>query len=721
MTEHVSFIEAFGKIKEAFSKFTHLQLADGFSKLASLGGDIIALGITGFAGFLIADVLQNENLKTRQKILPALAYGLGMFATIPLAISIIIGASVLIPPFIFAASCVSAVRSIGLYLEERAERKNLRKEMISTDDLIKKINKAKLSDDDKKMLEGYLKAWDPIYDMLYAARQDVITDGSLSVSKKREKVLAVNKIIEDFYLANQAEGEQRVSQLADIAKKVELAGLQTVSRKITEFSEIGQAFEKMNLPSSLRKSMYAYQFTHEKIFSQDLPGEIKQKYIQLIEGKKIAEDDLQLLYSHIGNRFINQTPLQQVAIQDDNFEDKLKATDLNKNAVEQCKRYYLESRQVYDELMKLREQLPTILFANNDREKVMELFESFRRSFIELRGGDVDKWIAFKNQIPDTVFLKEIEHAMQKLATSEIAFEAIKIDSNLKKMIQEYDHATMAQYANSYHAEFPAPKINFDFKANDLLHRSGLKPGIGAAFSKVTEGVSKISETIQENVIRKIAGEKTTEEMEGQELKQEKSAAKKAMRKDFKTRYAGVFNVVQKKERLNFLEKSVPRQLANVFMSIGVAAASLVTTILIPAVASPAAPVAAVAATVIGALSATLSVASIANSVGLVYEQIKGKIKLSKTKETVSSGVVPDFEYGKKAKEKYQTEMEKQNKKEAKQEAKMAAKEEKAKNAKELRANKTPFFNRFMNVQSEVKNNTQVKDKPSSQNRHSKP
>ncbi len=649
MSDNVSILRSFGLIKEAFSKFSHLQLGEGCSLLSKLGGDIINFGISAFSAYLILDIFQNKNLKTYQKILPTLGYGLGIAVSLTLAILVIAGASTLIPPFVFAASCVSVVRDIATYMAERSERNNLKKEMISTDKLLKKISEAELPTQTEQMVQEYLQGRDKIYTEFYAARQAIITNGSLGVQEKKEKVLELNKIIEDFYSANQDPTEKQLPQLRDIAYRLNKAGLTSLSKQIQDYSQVCETYAQASLPSTLKKSIALYQFTHEKIYSQDLPHLTKQKYIQLIEGKKIAPDDLKLLYSDLGNRYLNQTPLMQVNIQDDNFQEKLKSMGVTPEQLDIIKEYNQQSRVTYDKVIQLRENLATLLENDPNKEQTVELFEHFRKTLIDHPDRYHKDWQAFKSQFSDTHFLSAIESELTKIDVTSTQFHQLTITDEQKSYVKNHRDTTFVQYANTHQAEFAAPKFDFDLKANDLLERAGIKPGIRKVFSKADEGFHKFSDKVKEKVLRKLSKEENTPE-EALEASQDvqMSETKKAMRKDFNQRYEGIFNVVKKKERLNYLIASVPRRMVNIGLGMLVALTSLATTIIIPAVATPGAPAAVAAAAVIGVLSTTLTVASMANSASLLYKNIKGKLKLQSTHTTVSEGIVPSLYYDEK-------------------------------------------------------------------------
>lgn len=677
MSVQVSMLNAGAHIKAAFSSFSHLQLKDGFGKLAELGGDVIALGVTAFSGYLIADVLQNENLKTSQKILPTIGYSLGILVCLPLAIVIIAGAAALIPPFVFAGSCVAVVRNVATYLEERAERNNLKKELISKSEMLEKISKEKLTSENKDLILQYLEGQEAIYSALYAQRQAIITNGSIGVAEKREKVLAINNMIEELYLANQEEGALKNKQLNAVAEKIKKEGYSTIANQVVDYSSICQNVDQLALSSKLKKAMILYKLTHEKIYAQDLPSNIKQKYIQMVEGDKIHSDDLKLLYSHLGNHYINNTPIKQIAIQDENFYKKMKNnSDIDSSQLSMITEYIQQPRILYESLMQFREMLPTLLKDDPEYEAKQEVFEHFRKIFISYPNDWQPEWEKCKIALQDIPLISELDKELAKVTAANEAFDAITLDANLRATIKDQCMQTLTQSCNSYKTEFPAPNINFNLKANDLLHKAGIKPAFKKAFKTIDKGVNKLSEAAKEKVLRRITRDEVTdEELAQKEHQAEVSTLKRGIRDDFNQRYAGIFNVVEKKERLNFLIKSVPRRILNIVLSIGVALTSLATTFIIPAVASPAAPVAVAATTALGVLSAALTGLSLVNSSQLIYKNIKSKFKLSSTHQTVASGVIPTPEYDAKILAQGKAKIEKHNRREAKRAAKLAKKQ----------------------------------------------
>ena len=116
-------------IKNAFAHFSASDILAGFKDIGSIAGQLISSGLFVIN---ILSVLNNKKLKPTQKILPLIGYSLAIIASTAVAIILIAGMTALIPPFIFTASCVAVFNGMTTYLEARAERNVLRKELISS-------------------------------------------------------------------------------------------------------------------------------------------------------------------------------------------------------------------------------------------------------------------------------------------------------------------------------------------------------------------------------------------------------------------------------------------------------------------------------------------------------------------------------------------------------------------------------------------------------------
>ena len=356
----------------------------------------------------------------------------------------------------------------------------------------------------------------------------------------------------------------------------------------------------------------------------------------------------------------------QIKMQDHNCQGKLKEAALGSDQISLIHEYNVQPRKAYDQIIQLRENLPMMLALDPHKENTIALFENFRKAFINYPDSYHDEWNAFKKQFSEGNALASIENELNKVDVTTQRFTKADINAEQQSYVKNHRNMTFTQYANSYQAEFPAPQFNFDLKANDLLERSGLTPSIRKVFSKVDKGFNKVSEKVKEKVLRKIAlDDPNDEEALERSHHAQMSETKKDMRKDFNQRYQGIFNIVEKKERLNFLVKSVPRRLVNIGLASLVALTSLATTIIIPAVATPAAPAAAVATTVLGVLSSALCAVSLANSAQLIYKNIKGKLKLRATHTDVTEGVVPNISYDEKIQKLGKDKIEKRQVKEA--------------------------------------------------------
>src|SRR5690606_5829691 len=127
-----------------------------------------------------------------------------------------------------------------------------------------------------------------------------------------------------------------------------------------------------------------------------------------------------------------------------------------------------------------------------------------------------------------------LDKELAKVTACNNAFDELALDADLTSYVKEHCKQTLAQSSNSYKAEFPAPRIDFNLRANDLLHKAGIKPAFKKAFAKIDKGFSKLSEVAKEKVLQRITREEVTEESQANDAHQaEVSALKKGIREDF--------------------------------------------------------------------------------------------------------------------------------------------------------------------------------------------
>ncbi len=133
-------------VKNCFNLAGHGDFGDALNAVGDIGKNILHFVGFGWAVHEILTLAQRDDLKTRQKIVPMIGYGLTAAVSLTTGIIVCVGALALLPPLMFAASVVNVVRNIGVYLKEKAERKNLRKQFADLEAINHAINQFDLPD-----------------------------------------------------------------------------------------------------------------------------------------------------------------------------------------------------------------------------------------------------------------------------------------------------------------------------------------------------------------------------------------------------------------------------------------------------------------------------------------------------------------------------------------------------------------------------------------------
>lgn len=632
-------------IKESFNSLVHLKVGESLSELTKLGSDVFGGIVAGISGYLIYDILSNKNTKWHQKIIPATFVGIGLAMAIPATVAVIVGASTLVPPFMFVASVGAVYRSISTYLQDRSERNNLRKEMIKRSELDIKINNLNINAINKEIVNDYLDNTTKIYNKLYQFRKDIINNLSIPIENKKILVNELNQAIE------KCSKDKNKGNIADIKLSTHLIPetiRQSTNDQIDDIHHLTINYNKAcksinNIVShSLLKIINAYKLTQEKIFSQDLPDNVKNKIVVMLEKNKIDKDELKILYAQVGNHYLNITADQQVIIQDYDFNAYLTEKEVKEKHLEIIKNYYQLPREIFSKVNSIKVSL------NENEPSITEFLQDMVKNPSLI---SVSQWGKIENSLQNISpamkqKLYDIHQLIEKYSKCSTEFDALNlnIDKNntIKIEITEYRNSTLVQFSN-LGLQFPSPKIDFSLKSNDLVNRARKK-----IFSPKDEIESKYTNESEMAIDAQV---------ESMTDKKRSRKDVKELKADFKKRFENTFDVIEKKQRLVFLEKVVPRRLANVFLAFGIATISLATTIAIPAIASPAAPIAAVAATVLGGISAALTVISIANSADIIRKDFSSKAKVGSTRHKAKQGIVPSKKWESEKIAKYKKEL----------------------------------------------------------------
>ncbi|MCS5711631.1 hypothetical protein [Candidatus Berkiella aquae] len=654
------------KIKEAFNNIADLRVKDGLLAIAKVCGEGIAAAVSFAGGVELYNILKNPNLKTRQKIFPSIGYGLSIAIGVPAVVALIAGAATLLPPFLFAASVVCVVRNVGTYLEERAERNNLRKELISYKALASKIDKVNLTEDKKTAVLNSIKGQNDLYLELYALRQNIITTSQLPFEDRERLVETVNQAIEKFSRGELDNLEFDTQYIPQGMKKSLMEGSEKINAQLNQYKKDCDAVKEMNLPKSLLKAIETHKSSQENIYSQDLPLEIKNEMIAMLERKKVPKRELNDLYLRIGQHYLNNNSIDQLKIQDDSRKIRLMTYIKDEEKLNDAISFYQQPRAVYSALHALQTNIAHQDFGMEqaDKEKLLAKLKEFILAFkndpsdskVSLNqfqdnfayAGSPIHHVAQKvitelskldvvvNQYQNSPLFEERER-LQKLAhpTGKEQKELAEINL-LIKSIDEHQLNSLQQFSSQFGQQFRAPQIQVNHNKYDLIAKAANKVDQKTGLSAK---LKKIGKSAKARSLQRLFGAANDTEIHDKAKEDENK-----LQKDFKERYSNTFNVMGKKERLNYLEKSVPRRLLNVGLASIVALASLATTILIPAIASPAAPAAATATVVLGAISTGLVAASALNSVDLVRKELKGNMKMAQAKKNINEGVVPGLD-----------------------------------------------------------------------------
>ncbi len=610
-------------MKNAFTDFSDLNMAEGFKNIAHTGGRFIKTGYTFLGTYSVLDIINNKKLRWDQKILPTIGNVLGtaaMIMTGTVAIAAIAGASVLLPPFMFAASCVGVFKHTTHYLEARTDRNLLRKELITSKNFQQFILK-KIPQENQPAALKYAYLPQEIYKKFYDLRNQ-INNSTLPLVEKEKLILALYQDMQNF-----ANGKPCQLTIDDnnLPKNI-----QTLK---SDLSVLWQAHDSakneinhLNLSKSTRHQLDAFKITQEKIWCQDLSVSIKENLTRLIETKKNKKRNIADLYLRMGNDYLNRHPIEQVEHQNKQLEKILIKATVSDNDRLTVMSYLKEPREIYDTLMTFKDHLK-----NTPKGNLVEYYMNFPTA-----ATAKDALVYLENLNDQTILSSE---NFKKLKTQVEAYEAtsqkyeqfksqLPLEQKLIRSIENHHFQGLHQYASGHQRVGISPHIVIPVEEHDVVTQSS---------KKIKSGIKK-----QWRAFRRQA--KNDPALSPLVTETETPKKQRSLKKDFQRENEYTFELIAEAEKLAFLEKAVPRYMANIFLSVGVATLSLATTFVIPAVVSPAAPAGIVAGAVITGVSVSLTAASIANTADLMRKDFKQQYKVNTTKSDISGAVSPHIE-----------------------------------------------------------------------------
>ncbi len=652
--------------RNAFDQIADLRIKDGLSALTKIGGEGIAAALS-FAGlYELYNTLKNPKLKPYQKILPAIGYTLSIMVGVPAVVAFIAGSSVLLPPFLFAASVVCLVRNVGTYLEERAERNNLRKELITPNSLWKSISKAGLPKDKTTHIVNSIVGQREIYLELYALRDMIIQGGKIPIEDKHILVKNINEAIAQFAQGNNAHLALDTKNLPDEIKKALEDESKKINGQLDKYKDSCEAVKQLDLPKSLAKSVQQFKLSQESVFSQDLPPAIKDQVMKMLMGNKVNRKELNDLYLRIGQHYLNNTAIDQLKVQDDVRAKLIVGYVRDIKVIKDCENYYQQPRQVYGALHALQTAITHQDLAPATKQKYLSDINGIIAGF-KSSPDTSEYWLKnlkdkFAHEGPplDQAVKKamdelSLQHTYEKIYRHS---ELFQMQSKLQQLpqptheeqkklaginmliqsIEQHQVNSLQQFSSQFGQQFESPKVKIEGKNYDLIQK--MTDPINKRLD-LSERFKRVGRRAHTRSLERLFKKQGSQEKEGLQKQLDKEQSK--LQDEFNERFSETFEIMAKKERLRFLERSVPRRLANVFVSGIVALASLATTFIIPAVASPAAPAAAAATVVIGAIGTGLVIGSALNSADLVRQELKSEEKMHYAQTQIKEGITPDI------------------------------------------------------------------------------
>lgn len=634
------------ELKTAFNQFADLNFKAGFSALHGAGSDILGIFLLGYAFSSLRGLLRNKNLKTRQKILPLTGHALYFLVRGGLAIAILVGAGALIPVFLSASSFVGTYRNLMAYYKERKERANLKMELMSQEAMLNKL--AKVSNpQQRKILTDYVTKPDLIYEKLYDVRKKVITDPNLDPVTKMSLVTSLNDAIVNF--SQNKNIPVNLTEKTNEHSQAIFDEIGQINNEIASYQVACEQYKQMSLRTSFKENIAYYKSTHHKIFAQDLPLGTKKELMNILNGGKLTEAKLNQFYAMLGNHYLNTTPTTQLRFSDTQFSSMLQAerpqqAPLIQNFIQAPRAVYTDSTRLITALQ--QENIPVenlqkslVLFTNEPASQNFNFHLLQQLEQLEQ---------ARPTQISNhaSILISEAKSKIQANLQLIEEFNQIPLASAEQSRIKTFQKSSLNQFASLLQqpTEFPSPAIKFNLHEGDLLIAAGITPAIDAVSNKFSEGVKILKHQqnkAKKKLVKHVLGEQEYENILHHEaFKDIKSHQHGTLAEDFEKRYESSFSLIFKKERLNFVEYSIPRRLFNAGLTAAAGAISLLAT---AAIISPLAP----STSVLTSIGMIFTGTVMTHSIYLYQKQEQGTGKIRKVIKNTKGAVGPDFETSK--------------------------------------------------------------------------
>jgi hypothetical protein len=714
-------LKSYKKIKKISKKVGHSLVGRGISEVVELtedAGKSIARAIESYLG---VDVWRNEDLTLFQKIISGLGTLVVGATAIPTMVTMACGASALIPPLMLSVSVAGLFRDVT-FLYQKSELNNIRNKLISHDKLEQLINECKYlkknhaQSDMTQLVLLYTFAPQEIYAELYAVRERIMTHSSIALADKLQMVQHFNKLIEEL-------SNKEIQDLSDVLKDklpsdinlVRLEELVYQYRFACDAVDSPNKLKQINMGRDLRNKITAFKTTQNKIYSQDLPENVKKTLLKLISLDTVNQDDLQLLYAQLGNHYINRNTRDQINAQDHSHNELIAKSIKNKANQNMLEKYYLLPREIFQNLSNVEVQLDNCAFKNErEKDKIFDQYHEFFRFFID-RGyielnqlselckysnniatvfsqcrtyeerlqasersfksvindaikdclvlhGKLGTAIAdkilnskFKNiDLSDDAFDKVCSEIVAYFKDKPTVFENVKDKLNdiryLYKSLTMHRLASLQQYAYGQEFQFESPNIMFTSDGNsiskkfdELVENNRFCKRIKDKGHKIiAEFDAKVEET-KDEIIQALLGKKYLEEHKNrQALKQAVTSSKSSIKQDLSNKFDGTFNLIQKTQRKQSLEKSIPRRVLGLTLDATATTMNAAATIIFVA-GAPTYGALSVVGSVLSAAAAVPTTASYLNDYQVAKDRRQDEKKIVEARLQINDAVAPDI------------------------------------------------------------------------------
>lgn len=649
----VLFKETRKLIGEAFDNIADNNVKDGLSNLLKIGTNTITKPPAALASF-IKTKFKIDNLKATQKIIPYAILAITIPITVAAMVVAVAGLSTIAPPFMVAASLAGVARSIGTFISDKRSLDNLNKQLITEDKIFKKIDKAKLTNEDKHILKISIVLPQEIYKGLYELRQNVIENTKLATKEKNNLIKEINGKIEEFH--DKGTSKSTISLTASGSAEPSITQLLAhINVKIEDLNKVKKHLSQPDskISSKLRKQIDYHKNTHEHIHAQDLPLTTKDKMLGLLKESKMGRSDHKEIYAQMVNHSINlhsevqKQALDKAVVNYIKSHSKDLKKDLSKEHLMILKEHLILPRLIYNQIKEIHDTLPKDK-RESFREKIISEMEK-SPDFDVL--SKINEFMEKSPEFKDSQMSKDLISIITKDERRKKEVTEMKLPEADRSLLDRHRHGMMIRTIQTGGLDVPSPRIDNklfltppeikESRIGKYLHEKIGKSAsekIDKAVKVISDPFVKIVQKAKFSAMRKWYGED-----KAMEIMLEKENIKSA-KSEFRAQFGDAHTFMQCAEERNFLKHAVKRDILNIGLSVtslGVTVAGTAVTLAAvsggPAAAGASAAFAVATTVVAGTAMANTGILAIQNLQSMAKATDANKIAESVTKPTVKS------------------------------------------------------------------------------------